>query len=264
MVDTRPEGRAQPAFPGALRLPLEEFFPGRSDLEPGARSRMEERLAEAGLSKGFVIVAVDLGQDGGFQRAAAACWALNLAGLKECSILEGGLAAWTAAGLSPAEGGALELTPAAPLRIPERPAAFASFADTRRLVLEWNGALVDVRPGPVERPIPGAFSLTLPAVLSREGKVDRGALERLAASLGLHSEPELVVLGQGPLDGAAGWFLLSRVMGLGSARLFPGGFDRWEKEPLLPGAGNAPSGEKAQGSAGNHPPLPGTAPPAGH
>ncbi|QKJ21114.1 sulfurtransferase [Microbacterium hominis] len=107
----RPDGRAeylQAHLPGAVHVDLErelsrhgEPAEGRHPL-PG-RDALQDAARRWGLRRGDAVVVYD---DAGSVPAARAWWMLTRSGLADVRVLDGGLAAWRAAGL-PVEAGAV-------------------------------------------------------------------------------------------------------------------------------------------------------------
>jgi thiosulfate/3-mercaptopyruvate sulfurtransferase len=141
---------AAPAGPGRGRHPL----PAAADFEAAARSW--------GINGGDVVVAYD---DSANQSAARVWWLLRNAGLAEVYLLDGGLAAWRAAGLPLAAGPVTPVPGNVALTEGNMPAidtaAAASWPEgglllDARAAERYRGDLepVDPRPGH----IPGAIS----------------------------------------------------------------------------------------------------------
>lgn len=243
IVDTRPDAEfEQGRITGASTLPVEliGIDPG-ADFSASARARLSALLGTAGLRKSGDIVAVDDGTAAGFGRAALLCWAVALTGYERCSVLTGGFAAWRSGGLPIDVEKARTRPPAGDLDpILDRPTPLASLSAVRAATAAAEPALVDVRSLGEGPGIPGATQFPLASLFLPGGSIDRTRLDAAATNTGLFGESELIVLGNGPADGAAGWFALTRVLALENVRLYPEGLSGWRLHPELPGNAAAP------------------------
>lgn len=238
IVDTRSDAAfEQGRISGASTLPVELIgVDAGGDLTVSARARLSALLGSAGLSQSGDIVAVDDGTPAGFGRAALLCWAVALTGYERCSVLTGGFPAWRDGGL-PIDAETERIRrPAGDLDpIPDRPAPLANLAAVRAATVAAEPALVDVRSLGEGPGIPGATQFPLTSLFLPGGSIDRTRLDSAATNSGLFGESELIVLGNGPADGAAGWFALARVLALKRVRLYPEGLSGWRLHPELPG-----------------------------
>jgi thiosulfate/3-mercaptopyruvate sulfurtransferase len=172
--------------------------------------------------------------------SARAWWVLRAAGLSGVRILDGGLAAWTAA------GGALESGPVDPepgtvtvrhddLYDAEMPTLTADQVNEAPLLdarapERFRG---DVEPvDPVAGHIPGARNLPSTALLAEDGTflpdVDAAAL---LSERGVGDEPVGVYCGSGVTAAVA----VAALTALGrDAALFPGSWSQWSSEPGRP------------------------------
>ena len=88
-------------IPGALSAPYGSWRgPASNPGELPALPALTKRVQSLGLAPDIHAVVVSTGKDvTDFGAAARVYWTLKVLGLKELSILNGGVAAWTAAGL---------------------------------------------------------------------------------------------------------------------------------------------------------------------
>ncbi len=209
-----------------------------------------------GVRTGIPVVVYD---DSGSPAAARAWWMLRAAGHEEVALLDGGLAAWRAA------GGSLEVGSPAP--IPPAPAQVASADPPEEPDDSWwglpvlspaaaaevarLGVLLDARgrerysgvDEPVDRRgghIPGALSVPVAATLDAQGHFrDADTLRAHFAALGVGpGRPLGVYCGSGVT--AAQEILALHLAGL-EAALFPGSWSQWIDDPGRPVAtGDAP------------------------
>jgi thiosulfate/3-mercaptopyruvate sulfurtransferase len=245
---------ADPAAPERGRHPL----PSPEKFQAAAR--------RWGINDGDVVVAYD---DSANMAAARVWWMLRNAGVDEVYLLDGGLAAWRAAGL-PLEEGVLEA-----------PAGNVTLADGQMPVLDaaevtnWveNGHLpdrflLDARAGeryrgeiepvdPRAGHIPGAVSAPTSGNVDSTGRfLPPADLRRRFESLGITTGvPVGVYCGSGVT--AAHEVAALELAGFRAA-LYPGSFSEWSGNPLLPvvtgpepaGSGGGPAewkDDRAQG-----------------
>lgn len=233
-VDLDTELAAHGGDPTRGRHPL----PSVEDLQAAAR--------RWGITAGRPVVAYDAG---GGLAAARAWWLLRWAGLADVRLLDGGLAAWTAAGLPvetdevTPEPGDVELS-AGHLPVLDADAA-AELARSgvlldARAAERYRGEVepVDPRAGHV----PGAVSAPTGDNLGPDGRFLPAARlrERFA---GLDAGPVGVYCGSGVT--AAHEIAALAVAGVPAA-LFPGSWSAWSADPGRPAAvGAAPEGDPA-------------------
>lgn len=232
---------AAPAVPDRGRHPL----PSVAEFQAAAR--------RWGINDGDVVVAYD---DSANMAAARAWWMLRNAGVAEAYLLDGGLAAWRAAGF-PVDAGAVTVAP-----------GNVTLADGKMPVVDaaaaagWpdSGLLLDARAGeryrgevepmdPRAGHIPGAVSAPTSENVDAEGCfLPADELRRRFASLGARTgTPVAVYCGSGVT--AAHEVAALEVAGFGAA-LYPGSFSEWSNRPGLPVAtGPEPGG--SSGAAGN-------------
>jgi thiosulfate/3-mercaptopyruvate sulfurtransferase len=208
---------------------------GRHPLPP-----LEQFQASArrwGISEGDVVVAYD---DSGNMAAARLWWMLRNAGFSDVYLLDGGLAAWRAAGL-PVQGGNVQAVPGTvTLRTGAMPvidaAAAGNWADT--------GILLDARAGeryrgefepvdPRAGHIPGAVSAPTTGNVDASGRfLPADALRRRFEELGVSGDaPVAVYCGSGVT--AAHEVAAMELAGIRAA-LYPGSFSEWSNNPALP------------------------------
>jgi len=213
---------AAPPSPTGGRHPL----PDVADLEAAAR--------RWGVREGAAVVAYD---DLGDLSAARAWWLLRWAGVASVRLLDGGLAAWTAAGLSLEAG---EVLPE-PGDLVVRPGALATVtADEAAAWAGGTGTLLDARAAeryaglvepvdPRAGHIPGAVSAPTAANLGADGRFLPD--EELRARFGALAGPVAVYCGSGVT--AAHQVAALAAIGVDAA-LFPGSWSAWSSDPARP------------------------------
>ena len=233
---------AAPGAPERGRHPL----PAPEDFEAAAR--------RWGINDGDVVVAYD---DSGNMAAARVWWMLRDAGLAEVYLLDGGLAAWRAAGL-PLEAGPVVPAPGGVhLTHGKMPALDATAASA------WPeaGLLLDARAGeryrgefepidPRAGHIPGAISAPTSENVDGSGRfLPPDSLRRRFESLGVRDGRQVAVYcGSGVT--AAHEVAALEIAGFAAA-LYPGSFSEWSNHPDLPVATGAEPGRGGAQPSGN-------------
>ncbi|MBO1266898.1 sulfurtransferase [Arthrobacter cavernae] len=277
VVDVRwtlgdPNGHAhylEAHLPGAVYADLstelaDHAEPGRGRHPLPSKQKFQESARRWGLHDGDTVVAYD---DSGNMAAARLWWMLRDAGVGSVYLLDGGLAAWRAAGY-PVEAG--EVVPAVgsitlgeghmPVITEEETAAWPQ-----------HGTLLDARAGeryrgdvepvdPRAGHIPGAVSAPTTENLSAGGRfLDPGQLRRRFAGLGLDPAGQVAVYcGSGVT--ASHEIAALEIAGYRAA-LFPGSFSQWSTNAAnavdtgdrpyaagAPGDGTVPTGTRPTGT----------------
>ncbi|KJE22409.1 rhodanese-like sulfurtransferase [Frankia torreyi] len=216
---------AAPPVPAQGRHPL----PDVAALQGAARGW--------GLSAGDTVVVYD---DSGAMSAARAWWLLRWASVEPVLILDGGLAAWTAA------GGTLQTEPVQPPPgdITLVPGALPTLDADGVAALARDGIVLDARAGeryrgevepvdPVAGHIPGAHSAPTGDNLSADGTFHSPAeLARRFAALGVTGErPVGVYCGSGV---TAAHEVAALAIAGHPAALYPGSWSQWSNLPDRP------------------------------
>ena len=238
-------------IPGAVWVDLETQLTG----PPGVGGRhplpavavFEQAMRDIGVCRDSLVVAYDAATS---QAASRLWWLLTDAGHRNVRVLNGGLAAWRAAGL-PTERSEQSTTASGPGRPPprgdfvahpgHRPQPSAVDISTR---LETPDAftLVDVRAperysgdsepiDPVAGHIPGAVNLPVTANLHPDGRfLPPAEIARLYTEAG-GSEAAVLYCGSG--ISAAQSLLALESAGL-TAAIYPGSWSDWIGDPIRP------------------------------
>lgn len=249
---------AEAHLPGALHADLEADLAGpKHDASGRFRGRhpLPERavfgatLARWGLRPGVALVAYDR-QAAMF--AARLWWLAQWAGHAEVAVLDGGLAAWQAAG-GPLEHGGLAPSTARP-----QPTPLAWGASTlptleadALLALGSRVKVIDARAGeryrgevePLDRVaghIPGALNRFFKDNLAADGRFKPAVLLRREFSALIGDTPLGQVVHQcGSGVTACHNLLAMAVAGLDGSRLYPGSWSEWCSDPARPVATGA-------------------------
>jgi thiosulfate/3-mercaptopyruvate sulfurtransferase len=243
----RPDGRAEyrlGRIPGATYVDLETELSDRTVTGQGRHplphgTALQAAARRWGVRNGVPIVVYDNWNRAG---SARAWWALRAAGVAEVRILDGGLAAWLAAGH--------ELTTG-----PEQPdpgnidltyddlydGALPTLTVTEAAATPSRGVLIDARAperfrgdvepiDPVGGHIPGAHNVPSNALLDRDGFFRPATeLEALFASVGVYQAPTVGVYCGSGVTAAIDIAALT-LLGIDAA-LFPGSWSQWSANP---------------------------------
>lgn len=245
------DGRAQYEaghLPGAVYVDLETELAAPASPEAGrhplpSASAFQEAARRWGVSAGSRVVVYDAV---GGTSAARAWWLLRYFGASDVRVLDGGLDAWTAAGL-PLESG--DVTPE-PGTFEAEPGGLPVLtADQAAALAGGDGVLLDARAGeryrgeaepvdPQAGHIPGAVSLPTADLVGPDARfLAEGPLrERFAASSALSSGPVGVYCGSGVT--AAHEVAALATLGV-EAALYPGSWSQWSNDPARPVATGA-------------------------
>lgn len=234
-------------IPGAVFVRLDEDLAAHGDPRAGRHPLPEAAAFQAsarrwGIDDGDTVVVYDDWQGYG---AARAWWMLRDAGL-DARVLDGGLAAWRAAGLPleqgeivPAEGG-VTLHPG---RMPQ-----LTIDEAAALAASTDGVLMDARAGeryrgetepidPRAGHIPGAISAPTSENVNADGTLRTAAeLEARFAALGIGDGPVGVYCGSGV---SAAQEVLALAVAGRDAALYPGSWSEWSQHPDRPVATGA-------------------------
>lgn len=246
---SRPDLYSDGHLPGAVFLDLDVELadpPGDGGRHPlPSVGRLTAALRRVGVSPTTEVVVLDAG-DGVPLAAARAWWVLRWAGNARVRVLDGGLAAWTAAGHR-LETGEVQPDPAEDAIV--HPGSMPVLeVEALEAQVAANGhpddILVDVRAAerfsgatepldPVAGHIPGAVNLPITALVDADGRLLRG--DDLRAALGDLAQP-----GAGALTASCGSGVTAAVLVLAlhevgvDARLFPGSWSQWVRDPARP------------------------------
>ncbi|GBE67333.1 sulfurtransferase [Mycobacterium sp. MFM001] len=240
---SEPDGRAayrQGHLPGAVYVSLEDELTDHTATGRGRHPLPSGRSVEAaarrwGVRRGVPVVAYD---DWNRAGSARAWWVLTAAGLDDVRILDGGLAAWVAA------GGALDAGTVAPEPGDVTVSHSDLYSGARRTLTAEQAAdapLLDARAperfrgdvesvDPVAGHIPGATNVPSTRVLATDGTfLPDKELHELFAGQG--------AVGAYCGSGITASVLVAALAATGrDAALFPGSWSEWISDPARPAA----------------------------
>ncbi|MDC7786364.1 rhodanese-like domain-containing protein [Rhodoplanes sp. TEM] len=203
-------------------------------------------LGGLGLGPDQTAVVISAGTSAGdFAAAARVYWTLRMAGHRRITILDGGMAAWSADPSRPVVGGPSRRPEAAPYPVAVAPAARAEIQRVVRALATDDAVLLDTRAlaffeGRSKSPqarvpgrLPGAFLLDhTTAWDAATGRLkDRDALAALVAPL--PAAPVIAYCNTGH-QAATPWFVLAELLGRPDVSLYDGSMSEWTEEPSRP------------------------------
>jgi thiosulfate/3-mercaptopyruvate sulfurtransferase len=245
---SKPETFAQGHIPGAVHSDYDKagWRVTRNDVPfmVPTTPELEKLIGDLGIDEASHVVVVPAGVNVlDFGSAARTYWTLKYAGVRDVSILDGGLAAWKAAGF------ALDKGPHAPA-----PAIFTASVDTGIVALasdvetiEHNGGatLIDARPasfflGKEKAPaaqayghIPGAIDVDSAEFYDPQTNKLRPKAELAAIAGKLPSGAAVTYCNTGHWA-ATDWFVLHELLGRSNAKLYAGSMVEWTSNPHRP------------------------------
>ncbi|WP_082659487.1 sulfurtransferase [Cellulomonas sp. B6] len=219
---------AAPPSPAAGRHPL----PDVADLERAAR--------RWGVREGGSVVVYD---DAAGTSAARAWWLLRWAGVRDVRILDGGLAAWTAAGYAVEP---FEITPE-PGDVVLVPGALPTLEADGAAALAGDGVLLDARAAeryagrvepvdPRAGHVPGAVSAPTADNVDADGRfLPADALAARFAALGVAPGAAAARVGVYCGSGVTAAHEVAALASIGvDAALYPGSWSQWSHDPARP------------------------------
>lgn len=230
-------------LPGAQYAHLDRDLSGAKTGTNGrhplpARDALAARAGAWGIAPGVPVVCYDAQ---GMPYAARAWWLLRWLGHDAVAVLDGGVAAWTAAGGSLTRDAAqVQAQPPYPPRPPGMPTVDAAGLLARlgqRLVLDARAAerfRGDVEPlDPVAGHIPGALNRFFKDNLQPDGRLQPAQALREAFAA-LHADPAQVVHQCGSGVTACHNLLAMEHAGFSGSALYPGSWSEWCADPARP------------------------------
>ena len=242
-LDGRP-GRAEydrGHLPGAVFVELDDWLAAPASPEGGRHplpdpAVVERVLRRCGVSEGTRVVVYD-GKES--YAAGRAWWVFRWVGLRDVRVLDGGFAAWVAAGLPVST------------EVPEphhgafvaRPGSMPTVDAEGAAQLARTGLLLDARAperfageqepiDPVAGHIPGAMNSPTTEWLGADGRFRRDLADHWASVAGDHANGDVAVYcGSGVT--AAHDVLAMEVAGVRAA-LYPGSWSEWITDPERP------------------------------
>lgn len=231
-------------IPGAVFLDLEDLADPAAPIEntlPSAE-RFASRMQSLGLGDGSRIVIYD---DSAVKTAARAWFMLRMFGAHHVAILDGGLAAWTAAGHPLAKG--VETLRhrhftawSDPAQVRSKAQVLANIASKAEQVIDARGAAryagqtPESRPGLAAGHIPGSLNVPYTALYRPDGCFKSPAeLREVFAAAGVDlSRPVVTSCGSGVTACVVAFAL--HLIGKDDVSLYDGSWAEWGADPATP------------------------------
>ena len=255
VIDIRaPKEFAADHIPGSVNAPYAKWRgPATNPGELPDHAKLVELVQSLGLTADTHAVVVSHGKDAtDFGAMARVYWTLKSLGLKELSILNGGLKEWEAAKL-PFSNVAIQVAPST-----YAPSFDASWLSTREDISQRiklsNAVLVDSRPdafyqGKTQAPaaklagtLPGAVQLDFNQWFEPKSSkfVDTAKAKTIAAQIHVPDGQDAVAFCNTGHWAATDWFGLSEVAGIPNVKLYAGSMVDWTQQPDFPVMQNMP------------------------
>ncbi len=206
---------------------------------------IQNLIGDLGIDEKSHVVVVPAGVHfTDFGSAARVYWTLKVAGVPNVSILDGGIAAWTAAGLPTQVGPSPTPTPKM-LDAEADKSSLAELADVARVEQSGGATLVDARPasfftGKERAPkvqayghIPGAIDVDSDAFYDDKTNRLKPQVELAAIASHIPAGPVVTYCNTGHWS-ATDWFVLHELLGRQDVKLYDGSMVEWSMDPHRP------------------------------
>jgi len=245
-------------IPGAVNAPYGRWRgPASNPGELPELKKLTELVRSLGLASATHAVVVSSGADAtDFGASARVYWTLKVLELKELSILNGGVKAWSQAGL-PLDSAAVKV--AASDYTPKLDTGLiATREQLSRQIGSGNLSLVDARPAAffhgdtrhqaakVPGTLKGAVNLEYTQWFAPGSAtfVSSEEARKIAAASALNAQEETVSFCNTGHWAATNWFALSEVLGQMQVRLYPGSMVDWTQSAVALPMDNVPNRAK--------------------
>ena len=207
-------------------------------------AELEKLIGDIGIDEDKHVVVVPAGNSyTDFGSAARTYWTLKAVGLKNVSILDGGVAAWQAAGLPVARG---DSKPSATIFTATLDKSLiAQGTDVETIEGKGGATLIDARPasfflGKEKAPnaaayghIPGALNLDSASYYDSKSNRLKPKAELAALSAQVPAGPAVSYCNTGHWA-ATDWFVLHEILGRQDVRLYDGSMVEWTSHANRP------------------------------
>jgi thiosulfate/3-mercaptopyruvate sulfurtransferase len=260
IIDIRePKAYTESRIPGALSAPYAEWRgPAANPGELPDLPKLTALVQRLGLTPATHAVVVSSGADAtDFGASARVYWTLKVLGLRELSVLNGGVKAWAQANLPQNTAAA---TVAASSYVPTIDKSLIATRDEVRAQIEsGKGRLVDSRPADFFNGDTRHQAARTPGTLKGAVNLEHSRwfvpgtstlaspdeIRKVAATLPPGSDQaDTVSFCNTGHWAATNWFALSEVAGQKNVKLYPGSMVEWTQSPLAALMDNIPSRAK--------------------
>ncbi len=246
---------AEKRIPGAVNAPYAVWRGPASN--PGDLPELNKVTAlvqSLGLTPETHAVVVSSGSDAtDFGAAARVYWTLKALGLKELSIVNGGVSAWSKAGL-PLSNAPVQVAPSS-FKPQWDKTMIASKEELVRQTAAGGATLVDARPAEFFEGDTRHVAAKVPGTLKGAVNVEHDSwfvgggsvfvapdeAKRIASAAKLSGDKEVVSFCNTGHWAATNWFALSEVLGQKQVRLYPGSMVEWTQDARALPMDNVPS-----------------------
>jgi thiosulfate/3-mercaptopyruvate sulfurtransferase len=210
-----------------------------------SQAQLEKLIGDIGIDDGSHVVVVPAGVSfTDFGAAARVYWTLKISGVKNVSILDGGVAAWKQAGL-PMESGTKTLSPAIFTATLDKN-LLAEVSDVETAESSSKATLLDARPasyfaGKEKAPaaaayghIPGALNLDSAAFYDAKTNQLKSKEELASIAALIPANRPVVSYCNTGHWAATDWFVLHEVLGRSNVRLYDGSMVEWSASARRP------------------------------
>jgi thiosulfate/3-mercaptopyruvate sulfurtransferase len=206
---------------------------------------IQNLIGDLGIDEKTRVVVVPAGVNfTDFGSAARVYWTLKVAGVPNVSILDGGVAAWKAAGL-PTESGAGPTPAPKTIDAEGDKSSLADLADVAKVQQSGGATLIDARPasffnGKERAPkvqayghIPSAIDVDSDSFYDDKANRLKSQAELAAIALRIPAGPVVTYCNTGHWS-ATDWFVLHELLGRENVKLYDGSMVEWSMDPHRP------------------------------
>ncbi len=259
VIDIRdPKSYAANHIPGAVSAPYGAWRgPASNPGELPALPKLTTLVQSLGLTPSTHAVIVSSGADAtDFGASARVYWTLKVLGLKELSVLNGGLKGWTTAGL-PQNNQAVKVA-ASSFQPQIDQTLVATKEELVARVKAGDAALIDARPADFFKGDTRHVAASVPGTLEGAVNVEHSKwfapgsatfvspeqAQKVAAASSIDPAKETVSFCNTGHWAATNWFAMSEVLGQKNVKLYAGSIVEWSKDASGLPMANVPSRPK--------------------
>lgn len=259
VIDIRdPKSYAANHIPGAVNAPYGTWRgPASNPGELPALPNLTTLVQSLGLTPSTHAVIVSSGSDAtDFGASARVYWTLKVLGLKELSVLNGGVKGWTSSGLP--QNNQVVKVAASSFQPQIDKSLVATKEELVARVKAGDAALIDARPAEFFRGDTRHVAASIPGTLQGAVNVEHDKWFAPGTSTFVNTEQAQKVASSSPIDpakesvsfcntghwAATNWFAISEVLGQKNVKLYPGSMVEWSKDASGLPMSNVPSRPK--------------------